>query len=264
MNISECKKPIHPVLAIYPGLAPKSSFEAILKKPVDGSVFLDTRKCQITPQNFCLWTPEKIIEFTDEYPDTEFRLHASIRVDGMSDCDDVKPWYDLSRYAQSPRKGRYYFEKLAELNQAIGSPCYTLHTGFRPKRDDMRSLARAYSQIESIMKCEIGIETLYPVGGSSSRYWISSWAEHEDLLKSGLNFVVDVSHLNIIFEHEGRNDELVDRLFESKNLVEIHLSANDGLRDSHKSLSELNDEWWMPYVTEYSGAADIFSEGAMS
>lgn len=256
------RKPIHPVLAVYPGKAPVSAMQALLDSPNDGKHQFDFAKVQITPQNFTQWTPEITESFAAQYPKTQFRFHASVRLGNYEYGNPRHAWFDLAKFIAYPKQGKAYFKALAECNEVLGNPIYSFHTGHRlAHRDSIDRLARAFSEIQDIMGCQCAIETLYPVAAKPKMNWIDCWAEHEALLNCGIPFVLDLSHINIIAHHEGRNDALVNEMLASPNLIEIHLSGNDGLADSHASLESCEGEWWWPLVEAYDGEADVFSEG---
>lgn len=252
---------IHPALAIFPGSSPENAFEQIKAAGSDGAFTYDFSQAQITPQNFKKWSPENTEKFKILYPDTAFRFHASVR---LEEYDGPLPWFDISRFIKNPNLGIQYFKALARCNAVLGNPTYSLHTGFRPKRDDIRTLINAYKRIEDIMQCTIAVETLYPHPIEPDKWWINSWKEHEALLNSGINFVIDFSHLNIIHQTEGPNISLVEAMLASEHLTEIHLSGNNGSADSHESLKSIpNTIWWQGLLNNSNTQTDIFSEGTI-
>ena len=254
---------IHPAMSVFPKELPLQSVRKALEVGEDSGFVYDFSQIQITPQNFTRWNEEQVNRLRAAYPASQFRFHASVRL-GV-DMDSRHKWFDLSRYVQNPREGRVYFEALSQLNKLLGSPAYTFHTGFRPKmRNNFRFIERAYREIEDIMESTIAIETLYPNPQRPGQWWIDSWDEHQQLLESGLNFVVDLSHMNIIAHHEGRNDSLVSEMMASDRLIELHLSMNDGRSDSHASLAGADQMWWFPLLQKVNPKADWFSEGILS
>jgi hypothetical protein len=260
------EKSIHPVLAIYPRSGPDAALEKIKAHPQDGPFTFDLSRCQITPQNFLRWTPSLTRSFADQSPEIKFRFHASVRLGNYTYETPRDAWFDLSRFINNRKQGVRYFEALSACNQVLGSPTYTFHTGLRPRgsRASIAALKDAFDQIQSIMECPCAVETLYPVASRPGMNWIDCWEEHEALLNSGVPFVLDMSHLNIISHHQGRNDDLVKAMLAAPQLTEIHVSGNDGVRDSHTSLASSIDQWWWPLVHGYTGPAPIFSEGGLA
>lgn len=256
-------KPIHPALAIFPRKGPEHSMDTIVSVGADGEYPLDTSKAQITPQNFAKWTPEQTRAFADRYPNTTFRFHASVRLGNYEYEKPREAWFDLAGFVRQPRLARAYFEALGECNAALGSPLYSFHTGRKVGSGSIQQLKRAFNEIQSIMQCECAIETLYPLKARPGYHWVESWREHEELLASGVPFVLDMSHLNIIAHSEGHNLTLVEAMLAAPQLKEIHISGNDGTADAHESLASTTGAWWWPLVEAYEGPADIFSEGCM-
>lgn len=254
-------KPIHPAMAVHPTSSPWSAMSRLQNNPADGSINLDLSRCQITPQNFFRWTRDESAHLAGDFPETQFRFHASVRLARYRPSQASHQWFDLGRFVTNREGGRKYFRELAECNAALGSPPYTLHSGARPtRRANINLVADAVAEISDIMQCAVGVETLYPAK-SDGFWWLDSWPEHEHLLQAGVPFVLDLSHINIIASRHGRNDSLVGELLDSPNLLEIHVSGNDGRRDAHESLMTTQNEWWWPLLSRYTGAASIFTEG---
>lgn len=254
-------KTIHPAMAVYPNASPWRAMELLRSSPNDGPFALDLSQCQITPQNFRRWTATDVAELAGNYPDTGFRFHASVRLKAYRAPRSSHQWFDIGRFVEAREQGRTYFRELGKCNQALGSPVYTLHSGRRPKCGaKMEQIRTAVDAISQIMQCRVGVETLYP-GKQDGFWWLDSWPEHEELLEAQIPFVLDFSHVNIIAARHGRNDTLVRELLASPNLLEIHISGNDGGRDSHESLTTTDNEWWWPMLSDYSGPATVFTEG---
>lgn len=79
------------------------------------------------------------------------------------------------------------------------------------------------------------IETMYP--GDALDYSLSTGEEIEEAMEARLRLVVDVSHIRIQFESGVIADSVWRRLQEYERIEEVHVSDNDGKRDTHKPIS---------------------------
>jgi len=71
------------------------------------------------------------------------------------------------------------------------------------------------------------LETMYP------GWLLGSGAEIEDAMRIGIPLAVDVSHVFIQLCAGAMKEDTWRRLAEYDNIREIHVSANDGTRDTH-------------------------------
>ena len=190
-------------------------------------------------------------QLLEQFPTTQFRLHANVKT------EPKRLIYDLSCKGSESNQ---YFKLLAYYSKLLHAPCYSLHAGY----SDNCCLGGMISRIRDLedwFDAPVAVEGGYPT--SKRPQLLSSWEDYEWLSEQSVNFVVDLSHLNIIRHHQGCNDTLVQTLLDSQRCIEIHISNNDGRKDSHYPLK--NDEWWSELLTNAksveTGVATIFSEG---
>ena len=89
---------------------------------------------------------------------------------------------------------------------------------------------------------------------------MSTWAEYRQVLTSGVNFALDLSHLNIVGHKLGYFDrDLVKEMMASDQCIEIHISDNDGQGDQHQTLS--SKPFWFDDLGLSNANSVIFSEG---
>jgi hypothetical protein len=82
------------------------------------------------------------------------------------------------------------------------------------------------------------------------------------LLESGVNYVIDLSHMQIIAQQSGKIEtNLLKELLQSERCIEVHVSTNDGKKDLHHCLSETSRPWWIDLLDLANPNATIFSEG---
>lgn len=92
-----------------------------------------------------------------------------------------------------------------------------------------------------------------------SSYIMSTADEYRKVMDSGVHYCIDLSHLNIVRHHEGGLDEsLVKDLLLSDYCIEVHISGNNGLSDSHNVIS--GNEWWTKILSLVKLKARLISE----
>ena len=210
--------------------------------PFLGKISID--KVQLCPQNPKFNDIDSLLHLKSLYPNTAFRLHADVKLKGRVSKADLC-WYTHAYNSN--------WTCIAEACRALEATCYSLHAGERNGTFD--ELIEKYHQMQSIFDCPIAIEGHYPSG--NNRYHLSTWDVQEKLLLSGVNFVVDLSHFNIIAKRYGWCDDLVHAMVSHKNCLEVHVSSNTGITDSHEPL--LEEPYWWKYIKNVS--SDIFYEG---
>lgn len=256
---------VYPALSIKTGHSPIQAMEEILKIKNDGKYEICHQKCQITPQNYELWDEKTVRKFKNKFKNTDFRFHASVRLNNLNKEHCKYPWYDLSRFIQDKKGGREYFKELSKLNKILGNNPYTFHTGYKPRMlKSNKIVIKAYHEIKDIMECDIGIETLYPYKGEYDKHWFDCWDDHRWLLDNDINYVIDLSHINIIANYEGIDCILLKNLLRCDRMIECHISGNNGVSDSHLSLSSCHNVWWERYLPYCHQDTVIFTEGLIT
>lgn len=212
---------------------------------------------QLCPQH-----PGRIDETTVDQlmqlaPKTRFRLHANVFGGAR------RVIYDASTF-DTPEH-RQYFRDLAALSRRMKAPAYTLHAGYRTHAtlEQMRDNVLA---IQDLFGIPVGVEALYPTPARDlavgrKPQLLATWSELEWLMGSGLDMAIDLSHIAIIAKAEGRRDDLLADLLAHPRLLEIHVSDNDEVRDSHDVCSEAT--WWLPLLraAPVNARCVVFSEG---
>lgn len=219
---------------------------------------LQTNHLQLCPQHPGDLTDAIADELMAAAPDTQLRLHANVYV-------RHRKLYDASTL-KSPEH-QDYFKGLASMSKRIKAPAYSLHAGYRHQAT-LQEMRDNVLTLQEWFGVPVAVEALYPIRPSGRTpkpaQLLDSWAELEWLMeKSGLYMAIDLSHLQIIAAHEGRNDALVASLLAHPNLLEVHVSDNDQKSDEHAMCSEHTTAWWMPLLKAASLHNDcvIFSEG---
>lgn len=246
---TNCDRPIHVSLGAY-GRAPHlvAIAEMLAFPPTEPLLGkLSTAHVQVCPQNQGLFTTETARELRKAFPGIRWRLHANVRVRGIHRRADIADW---------PGQ-RDYFAALAEVSRALDAPAYTAHAGPRHEAS-LRQIFRYTRELEDLFGVPVGVEGHYPTHGD---YWaLSSWEEYRALMDSGVRYVVDLSHLNILAVATGTVDiGFVTEMLACEHCLEIHLSSNNGHTDQHKPLSF--SPWWFHLLAAAHPDAVLFSEG---
>lgn len=214
---------------------------------------LAVKDVQLCPQHKNILTKELVTELLKDYPHIQFRLHSDVRVPKK-----IGYTIDLIDFNE---KNLWYFEYLSELSRMLNAPLYSLHAGARGSFK-LDNLIEKYYLLEEMFSCPIAVEGHYPFKGD---HWlVSSWKEYETIYKEGLNYALDLSHLNIVAKREGWNWNLTQEMITSKQCKEIHISFNEGNMDSHiVSRDTYNDLWskWKDLIKLAPQDCAIFSEG---
>lgn len=240
-------------LAAFPGARYDEALHRALVLPVSEPALgkLSTRHVQLVPQT-CReqLTRELAQEIARRFPDTQFRLHANVRV-----LEKHRLNADLSAFSENTD----YFAELAAISRALNANGYSAHAGSREAGsfDDVLDAARRASDA---FGCAVAVEGHYPTPREGNRWNVSSWAEYRSLFDSGVPYALDLSHLNIVGHHSRIYEtNLVREMLACERCIEIHLSDNDGCGDQHRMLNI--GPWWWALRAYFNTAAIVFSEG---
>lgn len=207
-------------------------------------VLMDTQLC---PQNGGVpLTVDLAAELRERYPGTRFRLHANVQVLSRRQITD------LDRFDAKDN----YWQTLARISQALDAPAYTAHAG-RREFANFDTVIENTRRAADLFGCPVGIEGHYP---TAKQFWlIDSWRDYARLLESKIDYVVDLSHINIVARWSRRVERrLVEELLASEHCLEVHVSGNDGRSDQHTALR--GDEWWLDMLRHCHPRATVFSE----
>ena len=238
----------HISLACWPGLNASAAAQH-LSRPVTEPLFgaLSIEHVQLVPQSHGQLTEHLADSLLEAFPTTRFRLHANVRV------LPEHRFADLANF----KTHHGWFEQAAKMSRHLGAPAYTAHAGLR--RDaTLADLLDNTRRCADLFGCSVGVEGLYPAEGNP--WLLSTWPEYRVLLDSGVPYALDLSHIQILACQSGECDsELVAALLASPSCIEVHVSDNDGQRDSHWVAR--SSTWWLPMLLHLNPNAVLFSEG---
>lgn len=243
-----------PASSAFPGSRHWEAVELAKKVPDPYLGSFDMAHMQLCPQHPSKVSEELIDRCQDISPNTTFRLHASVRVSGAG---DHQIW-DASN-ARDPA-ALDYWNRVGQLSRHSGAAVYSLHAG-RTQNADLKAVRDNVLWLQDLMGFEVALEGLYPE--KEGAWLLSSWDDYEWLLnRSDLFFAIDLSHLNILARSTGEiNDELVRAMLSSEKCLEIHISGNNGVRDSHEVLRK--GEWWFELLNDANRNAVVFNESTI-
>lgn len=237
-------------LACWPGASLIEATQACLDEPLHEPLWgrLSARHVQIVPQTRTTLDEEWIEALVARYPDTQFRLHANVRLQAFGRI------VDLSDYPQE----RAWFERAAQLSRLLRAPAYSAHSGRRAQAS-LAQIFDAARALSELFECPVAIEGQYPTRDGA--WLIDSWEEYRALLESGVPYALDLSHIKILAHRSRRLEHsLLQDLLQSPQCIEVHVSDNDGLHDSH-AMCALPAPWWIEFLPYANENAIIFSEG---
>jgi len=240
-------------LASFPGMRHDSAMvlasqllkSGDLHEPAIGAISID--HVQIVPQCFGMVNDALIDWFKTNFPETQFRLHANVRV------LQGHVFADLSNFEDHPQ----WWEKAAQMHKLLGAKAYSAHSGRRSDCDSLEKLFDNCRKASDLFGCDVAIEGQYP---SKENYQIDSWGEYRQLFESGLAYALDLSHLNIVATQSQSFDMgLVKEMLSSDRCSEVHLSDNNGKGDFHQVCNK--QCWWSELLDFVHPSATIFTEG---
>lgn len=193
-------------------------------------------------------------------PNTQLRLHADVHVIGHPRRN-----HDAIDFVGGLHVGGSYpysrfWDMIRYHSELIGATVYSLHAGNRAKGGlgYLHTNMMAMKEFFALGGIRVAVEGLYPIKGNA--LLISSWKEYAWLLETGLDFAIDLSHLNIVAKHEHKVEtNLVREMISSPNCLEVHVSANDGHQDLHLPVDD-PDTWWLPLLKDIHPDAVLFCE----
>lgn len=248
---------ISPATSIYPGKTIQMAIINILKqplikdKPFENDVW-DFSHIQICPQHIGYLTKKQLEKIQENHLNTKFRLHANVRV------QNELIFFDASDNLKDKKE---YIEKLKALIMTLKNDIYTYHAPQR-KMISWEEIKKNVLSLQDYFNIQVGIEGLYPVEKFQD-IWSNSLLGYEQLMNSGLFFVVDLSHLNILYHYQ-KNDledikNLTKELLNHQNCIEVHISGNNGKYDQHHIIEDKNI-WWLDILKNSKYQKTIFCE----
>ena len=180
-------------------------------------------------------------------------------------------WEEVRSFNLAGNFDASYFERLTDWLVTMDVTAYSVHAGsYRSGDDPAAAYDRFLHQVAQLGQLcgnrgiRLGVETMYPAGrGEISQYFLQTITQVEQFLQDlpDLALVTDMAHLNI-WKPETISEKL--RLLElaAGRLLEIHISDNDGYRDSHTAITDRT--WWVPWVGSFPSDVAIVLESRMN
>ena len=185
-------------------------------------------------------------------------------------------WQEHRSFNLAEQFDRSYFERLTDWMAAMNITAYSVHPGSVSAHrsdtvnqwlDHLEQLAQLCC--EHVPVCQrqrgirFGVETMYPsLFDHTRRELLRSRTEIEQFLTvlPQVELVVDMAHLNLW--HDCSTVEKLHLFQIAQNrILEIHISDNEGLRDTHTAINERT--WWVPHVASFPSDVAIVLESRM-
>ncbi len=90
-------------------------------------------------------------------------------------------------------------------------------------------------------------------------YWLANDEEIMHYLSTGRPLAVDISHLNILVHKKRINDKTLRSVLEYDRIPEVHVSMNNGMRDSHQPATR--KAFLLDWAIERSKTCNVVYEG---
>jgi len=239
---------VHISLACWPNLSHEAAAEQ-LRVPPHEPLFgqLSADHVQLVPQSYGCLTEARIDALCAAHPGTQFRLHANVHVLPRRRIADLS---NFELHAD-------WFAQAARIRRRLNAPAYTAHAG-RRSGSSLAQMLDSARRCADLFDCPVGVEGHIP---SSGDVWlVSSWPEYRAVFESGVPYALDLSHLNILAAHTGREETtLVTEMLACERCIEVHVSDNNGRGDWHQVCTQTR--WWYPLLSHVYPNAVIFSEG---
>lgn len=253
-------KKIHGTTACFPGESFVSAVHKLSRaQEAFGGISCD--KIQLCPQTLSTIEVSSAIELQKRFPNTQFRLHANVRRGNKVELFDASSDIREEKWAS-------YIEHMRQVNTVFGNPHWSIHAGRSYVSQD--SMYDNLLRTQDYMGSPVAIEGLYP---SKRQSWnLSSFEDYARLLKEGVYFALDLSHVQITATQTEKNsnvalrpqsewEDLITQLMESSKCLEIHLSDNDHQEDTHNTL-QAAPWWWSAFNTAHiTDSCSVFTEG---
>lgn len=233
----------------YPGF----NVEAATRQIVND--FSLTKYIQLCPQNNTeIITTDLLKSIRMEYPTIQFRFHANPRI--------TKNYLlvDLSSDFRT-KKNKEYITTMRNMNDILGGSDYTIHAG---DNKNIKQIEYRVNYLSDFFGCKVGVEGLYT---GIRGYSLNSWSQYAELLiKTKINYAIDLSHINIIAKNESYNDfPLLAELLSSDRCIEVHISGNDGYCDRHEIYrsDDLYVNFYLDNMSRFNFKSILFLESRL-
>ena len=240
---------VNATTACLPGTAYLSAVRSLLEgieEPALGRIRTD--HMQLCPQNAGVLDERMCEQLRQLAPNTTLRLHANAAVFRQ------RMICDASTYSPETH---FYYEALADRSKRLGATGYSLHAG-RQRHATREQMLETVKRLNDLFGIPVGVEGLYP--NRRDPQLIDCWADYAWLLEQDIPFAIDLSHLKIVARAERYWDfDIVRSLLSSQRCIEVHVSDNDGLRDSHSVLTH-DQDWTFATANIHPGSV-VFTEG---
>lgn len=164
-----------------------------------------------------------------------------------------------------------YFQRLTDWLADNSITAYSVHAGNFPPAIERASAYEIFIEnVHSLYQlCQthgivLGVETMYPtVPSSGFENLLDNNEEVEQFCKDApqIKIVIDMAHLNI-WRHSSDKEKLQWLKLHPERILEIHISDNDGLHDTHSRITSRT--WWVSQVAQFPKVVPVVLESRLN
>jgi len=164
-----------------------------------------------------------------------------------------------------------YFARLTDWLARMGISAYSVHAGRYARTTDPEFANACFwehvGQLGEMCRdrgIRLGVETMYPASSEEThQYLLQNAIQVKQFLHDvpDVDLVVDMAHLNL-WRSATVADQLQVLQLAPHRVLEIHISDNDGDRDTHTTISDRT--WWLPYTAMFPAHVPIVLESRMN
>ena len=229
---------VSPATAMLPGYSHCLAVETLIHRSrylKIESLSFNASSIQLCPQSKKALTSHEQQTLVDRFPACQFYLHANLNLGG-----GFMP-FDAAHFDLNASWCLDYVSRLKEALLLFQCPYYSWHAdGGSGLNASFEMVCDNTLRLQDYLGLPVAIEGLYP---HRPRWALSSFSDYERLLSRDVYFVIDLSHLKICASAEPCPSTLVFDLLIHQNCLEIHLSDNNGIHDSHQKYVQTPFGW---------------------
>ncbi|HEY9645317.1 MAG TPA: TIM barrel protein [Chroococcidiopsis sp.] len=165
----------------------------------------------------------------------------------------------------------HYFERLTNWLVAMDIRAYSVHAGSYARSNSPDAAYACFlknvAQLGQLCRdrgIQFGVETMYPTPSEEAQqYLLQNETQVAQFLEDmpDIALVVDMAHLNI-WRTPTISEKLQILQTAHDRILEIHISDNDGYRDTHSTIGDRT--WWIPYIPLFPAHTPLVLESRMN
>lgn len=250
---------IHASTACFPGMTYEQALKRItLNQTIEAWGVASAKHVQLCPQTTSVLSATEAQNLKATFSQSKLRLHANVRRANAVEL------FDASRDIASSGVWLDYLKDIKKINDALGKPDYSIHAGRETVK--FEKMISNLLKIQDFLGCKVALEGLYP--SQRVKWAMKSFEDYEKLLSQDIHWAIDLSHVQIIQSVDPRHSlqewsGLLKSLLEDKRCIEVHVSNNNCLDDTHEVITNPAPWWWQVFNDcKIHQTCCVFTEGS--